>query len=56
MPWIVVRRGNKSCVVNKLTDSVKGCHSTRKEALAQMRAIYANTKDEEIGGRRAKRD
>jgi len=56
MPWIVVRRGNKSCVVNKQTDSVKGCHSTRKEALAQMRAIYSNTKDEEIRGRRAERD
>jgi hypothetical protein len=47
MPWVVVRKDGKSCVVNKQTGSVKGCHDTRKEALAQLRAIYANTKDEE---------
>jgi hypothetical protein len=47
MPWIVVRKGNQSCVVNKNTGSVKGCHPTRREALEQLKAIYANTKDEE---------
>jgi hypothetical protein len=47
MPWIVVKRDGKNCVVNKNTGSVKGCHATRKEALAQLRAIYSQTKDEE---------
>jgi hypothetical protein len=47
MPWVVVKKGNQSCVVNKQNGSVKGCHATRREALAQLRAIYANTKDEE---------
>ena len=42
MPWVIVRKGEKSCVVNKQTGDVKGCHATRREALAQLRALYAN--------------
>jgi hypothetical protein len=47
MPWIVVKRGNENCVVNKKSGDVKGCHKTRKEALAQLRALYANVPESE---------
>ena len=42
MPWEVFRRGNKYVVINDVTKRVVGTHPTRKDALAQMRALYAN--------------
>jgi hypothetical protein len=42
MPWMIIKRDGQNCVVNKSTGDVKGCHKTRKEALAQLRALYAN--------------
>jgi hypothetical protein len=56
MPWIVVKKGNKSCVVNKQTGSVKGCHPTRREALAQLRALYVNVPEARDEKDHAKRD
>lgn len=42
MPWKVVKKGNKWQVVNEETGDVKGTHSSKKRALAQQRALYAN--------------
>ena len=49
-PWNVFREGSQYCVykVNEETGEAVGeslgCHETRDEALAQMRALYANEK------------
>ena len=40
MPYKVVVRGKKFCVINKETGDTKGCSPTRKRALAHMRALY----------------
>ena len=45
MPYIVRKRGSKWCVLNSETGGVVKCHSTRKKALAHMRALYANVED-----------
>lgn len=47
MPWKVVKRDKKWVVVKKYTgEPVKGgMHKTRKEAVAHMRALYANVDD-----------
>jgi hypothetical protein len=42
MPWKVVKRGSKYLVVNELNGHVKGTHETRKQAVQQLRALYAN--------------
>jgi hypothetical protein len=47
MPWMIVRREGKSCVIKKDSGEVKKCYDNRKEALAYLRALYTNTKDEE---------
>jgi hypothetical protein len=41
-PYNVVKRGGKYCVVKEGGGDSLGCHSTRAEALNQMRAVYAN--------------
>lgn len=41
MPWDVIRRGDSWVVLDK-HGKVFGKHPTRKEALAQQRALYAN--------------
>ena len=38
----VERRGNKWVVLNHTKDKVLGTHPTRKEAMAQLRAIEIN--------------
>jgi len=42
MPWEIKRRDGKYVVVKKGSDKVVGRHSTKGEAEAQLRALYAN--------------
>lgn len=42
MPWEIVTKDGKHCVVKKGTDEVEGCHETPEEAKDQMAALYAN--------------
>lgn len=46
MPWKVVAKNGQYCVVKRDTGAVVHCHPTRKKALAQLRALYANTRYE----------
>lgn len=43
MPYEVIKQGEQFCVVTKTTLKNHGCHTTRDEAEAQLRALYANT-------------
>lgn len=45
MPYVVRTHGKKYEVVNPLTNSIKGTHKTKRQALAQLRALYANVPD-----------
>jgi hypothetical protein len=40
MPYKVVKRGNKYLTINKQTGKIKGRHSSRKKAIAQMKLLY----------------
>lgn len=40
MPYKIVKRGKKYVVINKETGKVKGTHSSKEKALAQMRLLY----------------
>ena len=40
MPYKMVKRGDKYCVINKDTGESKGCSDTRSKGLAHMRALY----------------
>lgn len=42
-PYAVVHRGGRWAVINSETGDVKGEHDTEREAMAQMRALYART-------------
>ena len=42
MPFKVRKKGNKWVVVSKTSGRVLGTHSTKKSAVRQLRAIYAN--------------
>ena len=42
MPYEVVKRGAKWCVVKKDGGAKIGCHSSPKGAHAQIQAIYAS--------------
>lgn len=42
MPYDIVKSGSRWSVISKDTGKVHGKHSTRDEASAQMRAMYAN--------------
>lgn len=46
MPWEVREHNGKWCVFKEGEDSPisGGCHETKKEAMAQLRALYANEK------------
>lgn len=50
MPYKIVRDapGCKGgfAVVTEATGKVHGCHPSQRKALAQLRALYANTKEE----------
>jgi len=43
MPYLVVQRDGKWVVITKATGKVHGTHKSRRDALAQMRAMYANS-------------
>lgn len=45
MPWHVVKDGEKFCVVKDSDGKKAGCHATKDEANAQLRALYANEKN-----------
>lgn len=42
MPWRTEQRDGKFCVVKKADGAVVACHDTEVEAIAQLRALYAN--------------
>ena len=43
MPYEIKKEGtSKWCVYNKETGENRGCHVKHKDALAHMRALYAN--------------
>jgi len=45
MPWSVKKTGNGYAVIKDKTGKVVARHSTRKKALAHLRALYANVKE-----------
>ena len=45
MPYKIEVDGSKFKVVSKEGGKVHGTHSSRKDAMKQMRALYANVKD-----------
>ncbi len=42
MPFAVRKRGNKWVVISKSSGRVLGTHKTKKKAIKQLRAVYAN--------------
>lgn len=46
MPYYVGHRGSQYCVIDETKNSPVpgGCHPTKEDATAHMRAIYANEK------------
>jgi len=42
MPYNIVKRGNKHCIVNKRTGKTVGCSTTRAKAEASVRARLAS--------------
>lgn len=46
MPYPIVRRGDKWCVINPETGKSKGCHDTKAQAREQQKALYANADPE----------
>ena len=46
MPYEIVKRSGKFCVLKKTDGSLIRCHATRADALAQMGALYANEEKE----------
>jgi len=41
MPWVIVQKDGKYCVVKK-DGEVKKCYPKRREAIQYLRALYAN--------------
>lgn len=54
-PWHIEKRGDEYCVIKDDDGEVEGCHPTRDEAEAQMRALYASEKADEPDGMKAGR-
>jgi hypothetical protein len=42
MPYDIVKRKGKFCVVKADDNKTMGCHDTRDDALDQQRALYAS--------------
>lgn len=40
MPWAIVKRDKKFCVVNKETGNTVHCHADEQKAKDQMAALY----------------
>lgn len=51
MPWKIVKRSGKHCVMKETTGEVLKCYDTRERALAYQRALYAA----ESGGKKTYR-
>lgn len=45
MPWEIRQNGNQHCIYKQGTDQKVACHGSHAEAMAQMRALYANTSE-----------
>lgn len=45
MPYAIMKRGSKFCVVKKDGGKTFGCHPTREAAKKQLGALYAHTRD-----------
>lgn len=45
MPYKLHQSGDRWQVIAKDTGRVVGTHTTRRKAVAQIRALYANVKD-----------
>ncbi len=43
MPYSVRKKGKRWTVVNKKTREVLGTHTSKKKAVNQLKAVYANT-------------
>lgn len=41
-PWHIAKQGGKYCVIKDSDGTTEKCHDTREEAVAHMRALYAN--------------
>jgi hypothetical protein len=52
MPYPIVKRGGKFCVVTRETGKSHGCHDTMAKARAQQKALYANAPPEKEGKRK----
>jgi hypothetical protein len=44
VPYRIRKQGSKWAVVVKATGKVVGTHDTKRDAAAQLRAVYANEK------------
>lgn len=42
MPWEIKVKEGKSCVVKESSGEVKKCYPDKKDAVAYLRALYAN--------------
>jgi hypothetical protein len=42
MPWKIVERSGKYCVIKETSGETEACHATRAEAKRHMAALYAN--------------
>lgn len=40
VPYQVIKRGDKFLTINKATKKIKGTHTSKEKALAQMRLLY----------------
>jgi len=47
MPWVILQRDGKWCVVRKDDGETKKCYDRRNEALQYLRALYSNTDEDE---------
>ena len=45
MPYMLAKKGSSYVVVKKSDGKVMGTHATKEKAKAQMKALYANTKE-----------
>jgi hypothetical protein len=46
MPWEIVQRDGRFCVLKQTTGEVKKCYPKRRDALKYLRALYVNTESE----------
>lgn len=55
MPYKLVKRGDKYCVINKDTGKSKGCSVSRAMGVKHLRALYAAEGGAEMGkGKKSK--